>query len=500
MTALARTAIRICVGLVVASGAPTTDAQDRLVRHAHEESPPPETWRFLGSASCSAGACHNQGNASGAADLAYDKPRTFWEYQYWRHYDPHRDAYAVLLDARSKGIEARLTGVPLTSARPQENGLCLSCHVHQNYDIAYHGPNFQPSEGVSCESCHGAAERWLSAHTGRAWDWLDREQKAEMGFVPLERLSDRVRSCVPCHVGSSALDTKYGLIDANHDLIAAGHPRLIFEFASYHTQYPKHWPDARVRLADPAYEARAWIVGQLATAEASLKLLSARAERSIIDQTSDLPDALSDPIADEPRAGPWPEFAEYDCYACHHDLRGGVPLSVGIAAAAPGQWPWGNWYTPMSRAIESELPPPRGEWSDILRALNEEMTQPAPSVGIIKDRTDEAIVLLDDWLASLHHRPIDSTHVQSLMDSIVDQVRGAGVPTWDRNAQAYLGLAALYAAQADLEPNRRDPELSRALDEMLSQLRFREDTNSPPDYRIEALADPLSTFEERTAN
>ena len=54
----------------------------------------------------------------------------------------------------------------------------------------------------------------------------------------------------------------------------------------------------------PLNAAKAWLVGRTAHAEAACKLLASRATRS----------------ASDPRT-PWPEFAEYNCAACHHNLR-----------------------------------------------------------------------------------------------------------------------------------------------------------------------------------
>ena len=37
----------------------------------------------------------------------------------------------------------------------------------------------------------------------------------------------------------------------NHDLVAAGHPRLNFEYASYLAAYPKHWKEPHERIGIP---------------------------------------------------------------------------------------------------------------------------------------------------------------------------------------------------------------------------------------------------------
>jgi hypothetical protein len=49
------------------------------------------------------------------------------------------------------------------------------------------------------------------------------------------------------------------------------------------------------------FEARAWLLGQVVSAKAALDLLKYR--------------------ADPEHGKPWPEFAEYGCFACHHNLQ-----------------------------------------------------------------------------------------------------------------------------------------------------------------------------------
>ena len=52
--------------------------------------------------------------------------------------------------------------------------------------------------------------------------------------------------CVGCHVGAPAKDGVPAR-DLNHDLMAAGHPRLIFELSSYQANMPPHWRHGQVQ-------------------------------------------------------------------------------------------------------------------------------------------------------------------------------------------------------------------------------------------------------------
>jgi len=188
---------------------------------------------------------------------------------------------------------------------------CLACH--SNPSLATQGtadPHIVSLrlEGVGCESCHGNASGWLRDHT--TWKYDTHAEYASVGMTPLFDIGDRAMTCLGCHVGAPADPARgYAVRDMNHDMIAAGHPRLDFDFAEFHRELPKHWQEKErtptgTNSRGPAFEARKWLVGRVAQAETACKLLADRAERA---------------KSNDPRT-PWPELAEFNCAACHHDL------------------------------------------------------------------------------------------------------------------------------------------------------------------------------------
>jgi hypothetical protein len=203
----------------------------------------------------------------------------------------------------------------------------------------------------------------------------------------------------------------------NHDLIAAGHPRLNFEFAAFHAAMPRHWPDARDRVHTD-FEYRAWLAGQLATAQASLELLADRAG-----------DAKK----------PWPELAEHDCAACHHDLQ-----ATSKPTQRPGKLgavPWSSWSLGMTpralKAIGADGAPladlrkelERG-WHD-RPAIVQKARRAAGAMKPLLERIDAAAEPQDLLLEILVH----------------DNRRAA--QSWDDAAQIALALAALRKAEID---------------------------------------------------
>jgi hypothetical protein len=367
----------------------------------------------VGAGSCAAAACHNGNFAHGG---------TGSEYTNWITRDPHAKAYEVLFADAAKGMQKHLK----SPAPAHEDRRCLQCHVAPGYDAAKH-PSYFPTDGVSCESCHGPAQKWLNLHHLDAWQSLDRAAKKALGMNDTRSLSGRAQACTPCHVGTAGADV-------DHDLIAAGHPRLHFEFAAFHSYLPRHWPDAKDR--DPAqserghadFEARAWLVGQLATAHAALRLLADRA-------------------GDNEK--PWPEFAEFDCASCHHDLQfPSARQKTGYGKRKAGALPWGH-YTALSPLALEALNDPRTKDARVaMLELQKIMDAGNPQPEVIAKNATKAAVLLQAALAATDDRPIS---VDDTLRNLLGETRARASARDDESVQLHLGLSALHFALFDMK-------------------------------------------------
>ena len=183
--------------------------------------------KFLGAQSCSTSGCH------GGAD---DKSR---QYTVWAKYDVHHERpFATLTTARSERIAETLKiSDPTRSAR------CTVCHAPmQTVPAERRADAVKISDGVSCENCHGPAENWIRSHTRKDYTHADR---IHAGMRDLQNLYVRANTCVACHQN----------VDA--DILAAGHPELIFELDGQCVTQPKHWQETTNWNG-----AQAWLVGQ----------------------------------------------------------------------------------------------------------------------------------------------------------------------------------------------------------------------------------------------
>ena len=97
-----------------------------------------------------------------------------------RHLVARRQARRAPTRCCSTSARSGSRATSASSEPPHEAKVCLDCHAH-NVPTAQRGERFKVSDGVTCEACHGPAERWLKAHV-------------EPGATP--RRERRKRACI----------------------------------------------------------------------------------------------------------------------------------------------------------------------------------------------------------------------------------------------------------------------------------------------------------------
>jgi len=239
---------------------------------AAAQQPAADASNYVGPGSCSAVACHGAIRPVAGARILQT------EYSTWVSQDRHARATEVLGNMVSQRM-GRILGI----GNPLQAQKCLACHA-LDVPTNARGRNFA-SEGVSCEACHGPATGWLGYHVTRD---AKHEESVRRGMYDTKDVVRRTEKCLTCHLGTSE---KF----VDHEMIAGGHPDLVFELEAFSAAMPRHWKETID--TDPAKPVRTFAVGQLVHLRASLDRLSRRVKGPV-----------------------WPEYAELDCFACHHSL------------------------------------------------------------------------------------------------------------------------------------------------------------------------------------
>ena len=388
-----------------------------------------EAPKYTGPGSCASPACH------GSVQVKTDTSVQQNEYSIWVVKDKHARAYAVLSNDVAKRI-ARLMGLK----QPDQEPRCLACHA-LDVPEAQRARTFDATDGVSCESCHGPASAWLGKHTEKGWSY---EKSVALGMKDLRDPGNRAENCLTCHVG-----TKEKNVD--HELIAAGHPDLVFELASYTSAMPKHWKEVGEKpngTRDPWFEVR-----ELAAAQAV----------QLREQLNRVVRNAQGPI--------WPEYADLDCFACHHSLTSaenswiqerGYSPNPGTASFSgplpaygtgrhPGNPPWNLSRFAVLREVAKDLSPDSASQLEsnidrlygMISSLNPDKAQ----VTALATSTAD---LAGRMVPGMTTASFDQARVLRMMKSIVsnaDYITRQGERSAEQSAMAMRVLYTAYAAQ-----------------------------------------------------
>lgn len=429
-------ALLVAAGIVAGVGVERMRAEPAAVKELPARSE--NSWRITGVGSCTAAGCHGGGH-----------PETIGsEYNIWISEDPHAKAYSTLFDERSKQIVRLLAGAqqnPITPAH--QDARCLACHSMTDAKARDEMVDVV-SDGVGCEACHGPAEGWLAVHSEHP---LDKQEREQLGLWDTDSLLARTQLCVRCHVGSPDRDV-------DHDLIAAGHPRLQFSMSAYWEALPKHWDDAKDRAPWGAnYDALIWALGQACTSEAALGQL-----------------------ADRAKSGKnWPEFAEWSCFACHHDLRNDAAIQESLARQgnlSGRHIPWDTWNHFGTREFAIDVSAAFGIETNSAQAIEQRLREVGtnmreiyPNRSAVAQQAGSAAELVAAWAGALERGGMDRLRLDRLMRAIIDRSIRANAQDWSAAAQTYDALASLqqsrlqYVAGDGQAIPQADREFSQAL-------------------------------------
>jgi hypothetical protein len=426
------------------------------------------------------------------ADDKKNRPTEFvrlTEYHTWHDEDLHAKAFAniELKEGDSSGLAMQMQKVLAPHRgegyRVDRAAECLTCHSVDREP----GPianatasRFHTANGVSCEACHGPAGKWFGPHVQAAWRDVPPEEKEKLGLVDLRDPYTRAARCASCHVGNKD-EGKF----ITHEMYAAGHPPLPpFELVTYCRDAPRHYFPARenkvlaamkpeqqerFHFRDPAKEcpeARNLAVGALAGFEATMKLLARDAEETA-------------------KAGDLLDFAHFDCYACHHDLRadGERAPRPGLKPGRPSMRPWAtDTLQVVLKHAESAPGPKPGAVAEHSGRLDEQLAKLTTAFNSRPfgdpDAVSKASFSLSELCAKTRpkvvHVEYSPTESRRLYDLMAARVRNAAVGQLDHDTAQQLAWA-LAVLQNELRESRApgvnpDPKAQDAAREKLNAI------------------------------
>jgi len=100
-------------------------------------------------------------------------------------------------DSMHKSPEGQKIATAMGFKRVKSESLCLTCH----YTMQKKAGEPEPISGVSCESCHGAAQDWVNIHNDKKLAREERKSKSEAaGMIRPEDLYAVAANCYQCHL------------------------------------------------------------------------------------------------------------------------------------------------------------------------------------------------------------------------------------------------------------------------------------------------------------
>ena len=386
--------------------------------------------QYLGAASCASSNCHGS-----------VKPRNVYnvkqnEYFTWLKQDKHTQAYNLLLSKKSAHIAVNMH----IYGKPYESAKCLDCHA-LNVPKNVQARPLDIEEGVSCESCHGPAGGWIARHTE---DGETHNKSVEAGMADLRNLVTRSESCLACHQGNAQKSV-------GHELIAAGHPVLIFELDNYSAVMPAHWlpfTDKRKKQGEETDGTRAWAVGQAVAFREGLLQLARRA-----------------------RSEDWPDFSEMKCYTCHHNLkfgawrqRRGYKLKAGLPHWNPAR------YAVLRHLVKTLVPEERAKLDKQVESLADYIAKINTPPEIVAKTATGVAQTMERVIPKIMQAKVDDALAITLVRLISNDVPYLIQAEVDSIEQAVMAINALVSSTARSNPTLAKNGINKTINKLYKDI------------------------------
>ncbi len=379
------------------------------------------TAQHLGVASCASSACH------GSVQPYPDSRIQHNEYITWhtdRHGNMHAKAYSKLLTSEAVAIASKLK-----LGKPEEAKDCLVCHADY-VPQQQRRPEFQLSDGIGCEACHGGAEHYIDSHKDRN---LSLSEKQQDGLYPTWQPQARAELCLSCHMGN-----KQRSID--HRIMGAGHPRLQFELDTFTYLQPHHVVDEDyIERKGNQDNARDWAVGQALAAD------------NLLSQLQD---------SEQGWHGIFVEPLLLDCHSCHKRLDGERWQRRSGTGLGPGEMRLNDANLVMVRLILSAIDPSLSE------QLKQQTLALHQSTTVGREQVHAAAKQLQQTLSAATAELINHQFVSGDLDKVFAQLQQeaqsgelSDYAAAEQSAMAVVNLVSALEQSGIIEAQAMDAEI-----------------------------------------
>ena len=235
---------------------------------------------------------------------------------------------------------------------------------------------------------------------------------------------------------------------------------MTFEFDSYLDALPRHWREDDEK---PDFHARAWAVGQVATADSALSLLKHRAEGGVKGTST------------------WPELSESDCFSCHHQIAPSSWRQDLTDGREPGAAAWGGWT--MSGMLSLAKAKPGDDAKRIEKSITDlrlAMGRTTPDTAKVAALADDARKAIAPWRDAPAVLGFDTSGAEMTLRGLLDPKNPP--KGWDEAGSRSLSAASVARALESLGGKPIDPGLAKDLESLQSSLRFADGLDSPKGY------------------
>jgi hypothetical protein len=255
---------------------------------------------------------------------------------------------------------------------------------------------------------------WVDDHGStlkrKAWRAQSREEKwRDKGMRDLWDPVKRTDLCVSCHVGNAS-ENKV----VTHAMYAAGHPPLPgFEVATFSEAMPRHWKYPYEK--SPQIQKEQGLTGQdLRFEKTQLVLVSGLAA---FRQSQAL---LAFQAGGSTKDNPWPELAQFDCYACHHDLKQDSWRQKRKLSLTPGRPDMRAWPLELVYLGAKESGVSREQVAVQLKALQGAFSaRPFGDSAAIKQTASGNVAWSSGLLTKLAKETLDEAKAERLLIELV---------------------------------------------------------------------------------